>query len=317
MAGSKHTSAQVTGLYAFEWGMIVYALLSLIYIFFIYTKLQDPAQLIIFRVQAVLMTLALWGIYRLIPCRLMMLARFALQLALLSQWYPDTFELNRWMPNLDHVLATWEQKLFGFQPALTFVQNWSSPWISEPLTMGYESYYPLMVIVPLFYFFWRKEQFLRACFITLTSFFLFYVIFVFFPAGGPQYYYPAAGMDQIAQGIFPNIGTYFQGDYEGLPIPGWKDGLMYKTLLIGHAAGERPTAAFPSSHVGVTTVLLWLAWATRNRKLFFSLLPFGVLMFFATFYIQAHYAIDAIAGIVAGTMMYFLLKGVYSLLKLK
>jgi membrane-associated phospholipid phosphatase len=297
--------------------MMVYALFSLVFILLVFTKLQDPGQLILLRVQAVLMTLALWGVYHMIPCRLMILARFALQLALLSQWYPDTFELNRWMQNQDHLLATWEQQLFGFQPALTFCRDWSSPWISEPLTMGYESYYPLMIIVPLFYYFWRKEQFLLTCFITVASFFLFYVIFVFFPAGGPQYYYPAAGLDQIAQGIFPNIGTYFQGDYEGLPIPGWKDGLMYKTLLIGHAAGERPTAAFPSSHVGVTTVLLWLAWAAHNRKLFFSLLPFGVLMFFATFYIQAHYAIDAIAGIVAGTLMYFLLKSIYSLLKLK
>ncbi len=316
MAGSKQTPKS-GGLLAFEWAMMVYALFSLVFILLVFTKLQDPGQLILLRVQAVLMTLALWGVYHMIPCRLMILARFALQLALLSQWYPDTFELNRWMQNQDHLLATWEQQLFGFQPALTFCRDWSSPWISEPLTMGYESYYPLMIIVPLFYYFWRKEQFLLTCFITVASFFLFYVIFVFFPAGGPQYYYPAAGLDQIAQGIFPNIGTYFQGDYEGLPIPGWKDGLMYKTLLIGHAAGERPTAAFPSSHVGVTTVLLWLAWAAHNRKLFFSLLPFGVLMFFATFYIQAHYAIDAIAGVVAGTLMYFLLKSIYSLLKLK
>jgi membrane-associated phospholipid phosphatase len=30
-----------------------------------------------------------------------------------------------------------------------------------------------------------------------------------------------------------------------------------------------------------------------------------------TFYIQAHYAIDAIAGLFVGTFMYFLLKAVY------
>jgi membrane-associated phospholipid phosphatase len=65
----------------------------------------------------------------------------------------------------------------------------------------------------------------------------------------------------------------------------------------------------------VSVVLLWLAWESRNRKLFWSLLPFGVLMFFATFYIQAHYAIDAIAGLLAGTLIYFGLRGVY--LKLK
>jgi membrane-associated phospholipid phosphatase len=80
---------------------------------------------------------------------------------------------------------------------------------------------------------------------------------------------------------------------------------------MAHNAGERPTAAFPSSHVGVTTVLLWLAWATGNRRFFWWLVPFGVLMFFATFYIQAHYAIDAIAGLFVGTIMYFLLRFAY------
>jgi membrane-associated phospholipid phosphatase len=36
-------------------------------------------------------------------------------------------------------------------------------------------------------------------------------------------------------------------------------------------------------------------------------------MFFATFYIQAHYAIDAIAGLFVGAFMYFLLKVIYKL----
>ena len=56
---------------------------------------------------------------------------------------------------------------------------------------------------------------------------------------------------------------------------------------------------------------MWLAWEARNRRLFFSLLPFAVLMFFATFYIQAHYAIDAFAGLLVGTAMYFGLRASY------
>jgi len=39
----------------------------------------------------------------------------------------------------------------------------------------------------------------------------------------------------------------------------------------------------------------------------------SVLMFFATFYIQAHYAIDAIAGLFVGTAMYFLFRKIYQL----
>ena len=152
----------------------------------------------------------------------------------------------------------------------------------------------------------------------MGSFFLFYLIFDFLPVAGPQFYFKAVGTDQIAQGTFPDIGYYFdQIDFDVhnrdfiLPIPGWEDGPMYKALVIAHDAGERPTAAFPSSHVGVAVVVMWLAWETRNKKLFFTLLPFSVLLFFATFYIQAHYAIDAIAGLFAGTAFYFLLHLLY------
>ena len=72
------------------------------------------------------------------------------------------------------------------------------------------------------------------------------------------------------------------------------------------AAGERPTAAFPSSHVGISTVIMLLIWHTKNRRLLYCMLPFYVLLCFATVYIQAHYAVDALAGLVSGAAFYAL-----------
>ena len=66
-------------------------------------------------------------------------------------------------------------------------------------------------------------------------------------------------------------------------------------------------AAFPSSHVGVTFVVMLLAWHFKLRKLFWALLPFAVLMFFSTVYIFAHYAIDALAGLLSGLLCWILL----------
>jgi membrane-associated phospholipid phosphatase len=271
-----------------------------------------------FRAQSVILTLALWGVYRLYPSRLTTLFRVCGQLLLLSWWYPDTYELNRIFPNLDHLFAGYEQSLFGFQPALTFSQIFSHPIFSEIMAMGYVSYYPLFVGITFFYFFCRYEHFERTAFIVIGSFFLFYLIFDFLPVAGPQFYFKAVGVDQIAQGIFPNIGDYFntiQFDVHNrdfiLPIPGWENGTMHKLLIMAHDAGERPTAAFPSSHVGVATIVMWLAWETKNRKVLYTCLPFAVLLFFSTFYIQAHYAIDAIAGLFFGTLFYFALKWGY------
>ena len=88
---------------------------------------------------------------------------------------------------------------------------------------------------------------------------------------------------------------------------------MWKAVEIAKWAGERPTAAFPSSHVGVTTVCMFLLFRSGNRKVFLWILPLAVLMFFATVYIQAHYAIDAIAGLVSGTLLFYIFNGIYTL----
>ena len=305
------------GLIMAEWAMVAYVVFTLLLMLFTYTRLQNPVSMLWLRFQSVMMMAALWAVYRMIPCRMTMCIRVIAQLTLLSSWYPETFEFNRILPNLDHHFAAFEQQLFGCQPALLFSERFPSPVVSELLTMGYVSYYPMMAILLLYYFFHQYEHSLKASFLVIGSFFVFYVIFIFLPVSGPQYYYMAVGPDQIAQGIFPNIGNYFETHTEGLPVPGWKDGIFYKLLIFAHEVGERPTAAFPSSHVGATIVFLILAWNSKNRKLFWSFVPFAVLMFFATFYLQAHYTIDAIAGIFAGTAIYFLLLGLYKLIRKK
>ena len=301
------------GLMLVEWGMMIYAAITLVLMLVFYTRLQNPLSMLALRIQSVLMVLALWWIYRMIPCRFIMLLRVICQIVLLATWYPDTYEFNRLLPNLDHHFAGYEQALFGCQPALLFSRNFASAWVSEPLTLGYVSYYPMMVFISFYYFFYKYEQFLKAAFVIVISFFVLYLVFIFLPVAGPQYYYLAAGTDQIAQGIFPNIGHYFETHSECLPIPGYHDGVFYKILAFAHNAGERPTAAFPSSHMGVTTVMVLLAHDSKNRKMFWTMLVLTVLMFFATFYIQAHYVIDAIAGVFSGIILYFLTSAVYKL----
>ncbi len=137
------------------------------------------------------------------------------------------------------------------------------------------------------------------------------MIFVLVPVTGPTFYYKAVGIENIANGVFPAVGDYFNTHTDCLPSPGKADGFFYGLVESAKEAGERPTAAFPSSHVGITTVLVLLAWHTRNRRLFFILLPFYALMCFATVYIQAHYAIDSIAGLLSGTLLYAMLMRCY------
>ncbi|MCR4602289.1 MAG: phosphatase PAP2 family protein [Prevotella sp.] len=295
----------------FEWAMLSYAAFTLLLMLLLWGRLVDPVPMLAGRIIAVAMTLGLWQLYRLKPTKLTMVLRVTGQLCLLGWWYPDTYEFNRIFLNLDYLFAGWEQSLFGCQPALLFSQQYSSPLLSELLCLGYFSYYPMIAAVALYYFWKHYDRFAYAAFVILASFFLFYVIFIFLPVAGPQFYFKAVGIDQISHGVFPNIYHYFELCQESLPIPGAEGGLFHDLVQQAHNAGERPTAAFPSSHVGISVVLLWLSWEARSRWLYVPVLVLSVLMFFATFYIQAHYAIDAIAGLFVGTAMYFLFRKIY------
>lgn len=292
-------------LMAIEWVVLGYMLLTLIIVLFTYTKMEHPDAMIWGRLRVGFITLALWTVYRLVPCPVTRLLRVLTHLLLLSWWYPDTYEINRLFPNLDHVFAQTEQWVFGFQPALVFHQVMPGAVFSELMDLGYAAYYPMIAAVILYYFFKRYGEFERASFVVLAAFFIFYVIFIALPVTGPQYYFPAIGMDKAAEGIFPNLYDYFNSHNERMVSPGYKDGFFYHLVESAHDAGERPTAAFPSSHVGITTIIMLLAWRSGSRWLFWILFPLFVLMCFATVYILAHYAIDAIVGLIVGVMMYY------------
>ena len=294
------------GLFAFEWAVLAYLGLTLLMIMFAYTKLQNPDSMIWGRMRVVAITASLWAVYRMVPCRLTVLARVVAQMALLSWWYPDTYELNRILPNLDHVFATWEQQLFGCQPALLFHQLLSQPWFSELMDLGYASYFPMILVVMVFVFLMCYKDFERTAYIVAGSFCLYYIIYVLLPVTGPQYYYGAVGIDEIAKGVFPNVGDYFCTHAERMTSPGWSEGVFYHMVENAHNAGERPTAAFPSSHVGVSTILMLLALRTRSKWLCWALLPFYVLLCVSTVYIQAHYVVDVIGGFVTGVAFFFL-----------
>lgn len=162
------------GLLAVEWVTMGYLVLTLLLMFFTWTKLHNPESMLWGRIRVVAMTAALWAVYRMVPCRLTRLFRIVAQMALLSWWYPDTYEFNRMFTNLDHIFAGYDQTLFGCQPSLLFAKAVSNPVFSELMDLGYVSYYPMIVVITLFYFLFRYRQFHRTAFIILGSFFVCY-----------------------------------------------------------------------------------------------------------------------------------------------
>ncbi len=308
------------GLTWYEWAMVAYVVMTTLVALFMQQQLVNPSAIFQWRLQAMAMMAGLWLVYRLYPCRLTMLTRMLLQVVMLGTWYPDVYEFNRSLPCLDHIFAAYEQQLFGCQPALLFSQQWPSPVVSELVELGYSSYYFIIGGVLLWFFCCLYQQFERATFVVLASFFIYYTVYLFMPVVGPQYYYLAVGVDEIAAGHFPDVGHYFMNNQQCLSIPGLDGGLFHHLVQVAHDAGERPTAAFPSSHVGVSTILMLLAWHQVSRpkgtswwarlmahRLFWMLMPLFVLLCLGTVYIYAHYAIDVIGGLVSAVVLYLLL----------
>ena len=236
--------------------------------------------------------------------------RTAAQLAWLILWYPDTYEFNRCFPNLDHHFAQLDLSLFGCQPSLLFSQLVPSTAWAEAFCMGYWCYFPMIALlsVVVLCMDWRSGDFTtfkRVTATIITAFFLYYCIYIFLPVAGPQYYFHAVGVDEIVQGHFPHLGLYFSDHTDLVTLPGDPDGLFHRLVDNAHATGERPTAAFPSSHIGISTILLLLA-RRHAPWLIIVLLPLWALLCCATVYIQAHYLVDAIAGLISAPLILYL-----------
>lgn len=306
----KRTEAR-QGLFPIEVVSMAYNALTTLMIIILHENMDHPVTMVFQRVGIAFGTVLLMFLYQYRPCKLTGFLRVLFQLSLLIYWYPDTYEFNRLFPNLDHIFAHTEQVLFGCQPAIEFSRLCPSIWFSEAFNMGYFAYYPMIIAVVLFYFFARYAEFNRTAFVVLTSFFIYYLIYIFVPVTGPQYYFPAIGFDEVALGHFPAVGDYFNHNSTLLSDLENSEGFFYELVEMSQKAGERPTAAFPSSHVGISTILMILTTRTHNRVLLFVLMPFYVLLCCATVYIQAHYLIDALVGFFSAFVVYALSVNAY------
>lgn len=307
--GKKYSELGRFGFMAPELLQFAYAAITSLLILFTWTNLDSPQELLWQRITFLSGTVALWIVYWLWPCRFIILCRLIYLLFSLSWWYPDTFTLNCQFGNLDHVFASAEQSLLGFQPALWFSRIFSNAIVSELMYMGYVSYYLFFIVTILLIYFRDFLQLERVAYIIFGSFFVCYVIYLFLPVAGPQYYYPAVGIDEIAKGCFPDVKDYFTHSIESIKEPGWDGGVFYNLCILVHKAGERPTAAFPSSHVAIATVVMIAAARMRMWKyLLFLSVPY-VFLCLSTVYIMAHYAIDAVAGLLFGIALFFMFGG--------
>ncbi len=305
----KRTEPEVKFL-AVEKLNLLYNMLTTVLIIVFFNRLHDPQSMLMGRFFIAAGTFVFIYIYTKFPSKAMVYLRVFTQMSLLNYWYPDTFEFNRIFPNLDHLFASLDYNLFGCQPAIVFEQVCSSLFWRETFNMGYWLYSPMIAVVSTYYFFARPKEVERCTFVIIASFFIYYLVYIFVPVAGPQFYFPVIGDEAVLSGVYPEIGNYFNLNPEISIAQEGKGWLFTELVGMAQSAGERPTAAFPSSHIGITVILVILAYRA-NKKLFAILLPISLLLCCATVYIKAHYLVDAIAGLFTGVAVYCLTTWMY------
>ena len=204
-------------------------------------------------------------------------------------FYTETVYYNKlFFNNLDSIFINLDESLFGFQPSLEFSKSFSSSWFAELMYFGYFSFYFIILGFIIIMYFKHKKFFVENVFKVTFSLLFFYFLFAIFPSTGPQFYF-----NEIER-VVPMNGFIFQDIMHAI-----------------QAGAEQPTGAFPSSHVGVTVAILILA--RKKLPLFFKFcLPLTVILILSTVYIKAHYAVDAVFGLLIAPIIVYLATVMYN-----
>lgn len=262
-----------------DWLLICYLSLTGVFILGFYQKIPFAHYHLFGRAVSAGLLLLLPLLDNFLKARAVLFLRIAYPLAFLGFFYAETDALNNvFFSNLDYHFARFEMLVFGFQPALDFYASFPYKWFSEFMNLGYFSYYFLILGFAIHVFIKNESDLIRIVFLICCSFIFYYLIFIIIPVSGPQY--------------------YFKSPYNSIP----NSGIFRTFVLLVEKIGERPTAAFPSSHVGIIFILILLAWKKYAKSLAW-LIPFFILLSISTVYIKAHYAIDVLGGLLSAPII--------------
>ena len=205
---------------------------------------------------------------------------------------------------LDPVVIGWDQKLFGFQPSLAFMEKLPFLIVSETFYASYFSYYLMIGGVGLLLYLRNRQQFFHYVSVMSFVFYVCYLFYIFVPVIGPPVFFRAipgyslpANLQQLA---------------DAAPFPAAvKSGLFYRIMKWIYQVFEAPGAAIPSSHVAIALVTLYFSFR-YIRGIRWLHLVMTVLLCLATVYCRYHYVSDVLAGIAIALLLIPIANRLYS-----
>ncbi len=211
-------------------------------------------------------------------------------------FYRETGELNQIFVSgfLDPVFIHWDERLFGGQPSLTFMEHLPYWPVSEMFYAAYFSYYVMIVGVGLALFLRDRRQFFHYLSIVCFVFYVCYLIYIFTPVTGPRIFFRAVNGYELPAQAQPAVLPEYPSAVQAGPF--------FRLMDWIYEHFEASGAAFPSSHVAVAIVTLYFSFRYLPRIRVLHLLMV-VLLSLSTVYCRYHYAVDVAAGVVTAALL--------------
>jgi membrane-associated phospholipid phosphatase len=188
---------------------------------------------------------------------------------------------------LDPFFMKIDFSIWGYQPSTVWGLKYSSYWLKELFHFAYFCYYPMIVGLPVLFYFKKRQALDEMVFVLSFVFYVCYFIFSWLPVIGGRFV-PEAMLytRQADAGIFTAIMAFI---YSHSP----------------HLGG-----AFPSSHIAVALTLSLMAFK-YFRAVGYTFLFITFFLAIATVYCHYHWFIDAVCGIITGLGGFWLAQTVF------
>ena len=180
---------------------------------------------------------------------------------------------------LDVQIISFEKMIFGINPTLFIDQNLLTPWLTEPISFCYFSYYFMIPVFFIILYIKKDYEIIKNSMSAIClTFFLSYLLFFLYPIEGPRWYFAGQYVNEIEGPLFRR--------------------LVEMVINTGAVRG----GCMPSSHFGIALVITMYSFKYyRNKAWIITVLTFGLAI--GTVWGRFHYVSDVIVGGLIGLIV--------------
>ena len=189
-----------------DWIILLYIVITSILVLLFEKNAEQFFILFSIRIALIVLIITISYNYSTKSNKLIGFVRHFYPLISLLYFYPEVDILDNYIfSGFDNVLAGIEFTLFKSQPSLLFYELMPFKWFNEIMFFSYFSFYWFIITIAFHEFYRNKQNYNRIIFIIIFSLLVYYLVFIVFPASGPQFYFQNEFVEIPVHGLFGEI----------------------------------------------------------------------------------------------------------------